>query len=162
LRSRRPAAPQPLFAPLPLHRRLQQIAAPPLQPTEENMSAYPDTLRYTKEHEWAKLDGKIARVGITVFAKDQLGDVVFLELPAVGTAVTKGAQFGVVESTKAVSELYAPLTGKVVAMNQALVDEPAGVNDDPHGKGWMIDIEFSDPAELADLLDAAAYAKLVA
>ena len=125
------------------------------------MSSYPDNLRYTKDHEWALVTGNVARVGITLFAKDQLGDVVFLELPAVGAAVKKGEQFGVVESTKAVSELYSPLTGKVVAVNQALVDAPEGVNDEPYGKGWMIEIEAADPVELEGLLSAEQYTKLV-
>jgi glycine cleavage system H protein len=125
------------------------------------MSTYPDSLRYTKDHEWARISGNVATVGITLFAKDQLGDVVFLELPAEGTAVKKGEQFGVVESTKAVSELYSPLTGKVVKVNKELVEKPEGVNDDPHGKAWMIEIEMSSSGELAELLDAAAYAKLV-
>ena len=126
------------------------------------MSAqYPDTLRYTKDHEWTRLEGDAAVVGITYFAKDQLGDVVYLELPAVGAEVKKGDPFGVVESTKAVSELFAPVTGKVVKVNQALVDAPEGINDDPHGKGWMIEIQLSVPAEKDDLLSSEAYQKLL-
>ena len=125
------------------------------------MSQYPDTLRYTKDHEWTSITGNVAVVGITHFAKDQLGDVVYLELPEVGAQITKGAPFGVVESTKAVSELFAPLTGKVVKVNKALVDAPEGVNDDPQGKAWMIEIEMSVPAEAGELLSAADYLKLL-
>ena len=102
------------------------------------MAEYPESLQYTKEHEWSRISGKTAVIGITEFAKDQLGDVVYLELPEVGAAVTRGQPFGVVESTKAVSELFAPVSGKVTKINQALVDAPEGINDDPHEKGWMI------------------------
>ena len=126
------------------------------------MSAqYPDTLRYTKDHEWTRLEGDAAVVGITHFAKDQLGDVVYLELPAVGAVVKRGEPFGVVESTKAVSELFAPVTGKVTKVNQALVDAPEAINDDPHGKGWMIEIQLSVPAERDDLLSSEAYQRLL-
>ena len=121
------------------------------------MAQYPETLRYTKDHEWARIDGNVAVVGITFFAKDQLGDVVFLELPAEGTQLKRGDPFGVVESTKAVSELFAPVSGRVVKVNQALVDAPDGINDDPHGKGWMVEIMMSAPAETADLLSSAQY-----
>ncbi len=121
------------------------------------MAQYPETLRYTKDHEWARIDGNVAVVGITFFAKDQLGDVVFLELPAEGTVVKRGDPFGVVESTKAVSELFAPVSGRVVKINQALVDAPDGINDDPHGKGWMVEIMMSTPAETADLLTSEQY-----
>jgi glycine cleavage system H protein len=125
------------------------------------MSQYPETLRYTKDHEWARLDGNLAVVGITLFAKDQLGDVVYLELPEAGAAVKRGEPFGVVESTKAVSELFAPVSGKVVKVNQALVDAPEGINDDPHGKGWMVEIAMSAPAEAGELLTAEQYLKLL-
>ena len=124
--------------------------------------AYPTTLKYTKDHEWALVSGNKATVGITAFAKDQLGDVVYLELPEVGATVTRGQPFGVVESTKAVSELFAPLTGKVTKINQALVDAPEGVNDDPHEKGWMIEIELSAPNETSELLSARQYEELLA
>ena len=100
-------------------------------------------------------------VGITFFAKDQLGDVVFLELPKVGTEIKRGQPFGVVESTKAVSELFAPLSGKVVKVNQALVDAPEAINEDPHGKGWMIEIQLDTPAEKADLLSSEQYQALL-
>ena len=126
------------------------------------MASYPESLKYTKDHEWARVRGNLATIGITLFAKDQLGDVVYLELPEVGTAVTKGAPFGVVESTKAVSELYAPVSGKVTRVNKALMDAPEGINDDPHEKGWMIEIEMSSPADAAELLSAKQYEELLA
>jgi glycine cleavage system H protein len=123
--------------------------------------AYPTTLKYTKDHEWTLVNGNKATIGITAFAKDQLGDVVYLELPEVGAQVTRGQPFGVVESTKAVSELFAPVTGKVTKVNQALVDAPEGINDDPHEKGWMVEIELSQPGETADLLSAQQYEELI-
>jgi glycine cleavage system H protein len=126
------------------------------------MAQYPDSLRYTKEHEWARVSGSTATVGITLFAKEQLGDVVYLELPEVGATVTRGQPFGVVESTKAVSELFAPVTGKVTKVNQTLVDAPEGINDDPHEKGWMIEIQMSSPAEAAELMSAKQYEELLA
>ena len=126
------------------------------------MANYPENLRYTKEHEWTRLSGNNATVGITSFAKDQLGDVVYLELPEVGATVTKGQPFGVVESTKAVSELFAPVTGKVTKINQALVDAPEGINDDPYERGWMIEIQLNAPNEASELLSAKQYEDLVA
>ena len=126
------------------------------------MASYPESLKYTKDHEWARVRGNLVTVGITLFAKDQLGDVVYLELPEVGAAVTKGAPFGVVESTKAVSELFAPVSGNVTRVNKALVDAPEGINDDPHEKGWMIEIEMSSPADAAELLSAKQYEELLA
>lgn len=122
--------------------------------------AYPSNLKYTKDHEWARLSGNKATIGITEFAKEQLGDVVYLELPEVGATITKGAPFGVVESTKAVSELFAPCNGKVTKVNKALVDSPEGINDDPYEKGWMIEIEVS--GDTSDLLDVKAYEAVVA
>jgi len=122
----------------------------------------PDDLRYTKDHEWARQKGTRILVGITDFAQDQLGDVVFVELPAVGDQVKRGESFGVVESTKAVSELFAPLSGKVVEVNGPLLEAPECINEDPYQKGWMIAIEPSDPTELAGLLDAKAYQAHVA
>jgi glycine cleavage system H protein len=126
------------------------------------MADYPETLKYTKEHEWTRVAGNKATVGITDFAKDQLGDVVYLELPEVGAKVKKGEPFGVVESTKAVSELFAPVTGTITKVNKELVDAPEGINDDPHEKGWMIEIELSAPDELGQLLSAAQYKELIA
>jgi glycine cleavage system H protein len=123
---------------------------------------FPDDLKYTREHEWARVKGTKLLVGITDFAQDQLGDVVYVELPAVGDEVKKGESFGVVESTKAVSELFAPVSGKVVEVNDPLVEAPEAVNEDPYEEGWMIAIEPSDPKELAELLDVKAYAAFVA
>ena len=121
------------------------------------MATYPADLRYTREHEWAKIEGKRARVGITHFAQDQLGDVVFVELPKVGTKVTQMKAFGVVESVKAVSDLFAPLSGVVVEVNQELTQQPERVNRDPYGAGWLVVIELSNPAEAETLLTAQHY-----
>ena len=126
------------------------------------MATYPESLKYTKEHEWARMSGNVAAVGITAYAKDQLGDVVYLELPEPGATVKKGEPFGVVESTKAVSELFAPVSGKVLKVNKALVDAPETINDDPHEKGWMVEIEMSNPTEANELLSAKQYEQLVA
>jgi glycine cleavage system H protein len=122
---------------------------------------FPDDLRYTQEHEWARKKGRTIVVGITEFAQDQLGDVVYLELPEVGDLVKRGESFGVVESTKAVSELFAPVSGKIVEVNDPLSDAPETVNDDPYEEGWMVAIEPSDPKELDELLDAKAYQEFV-
>ena len=126
------------------------------------MADNPKDLRYTKEHEWARRIGATVVVGVTAHAQEALGDVVYVDLPKAGASITAGASFGTVESTKAVSELYAPLSGKVVKVNQALADAPQLINQDPYGKGWIIEIEPSQPSELDGLLDAEAYAKLVA
>jgi glycine cleavage system H protein len=122
---------------------------------------FPDDLRYTREHEWARRKGALVVVGITEYAQEQLGDVVYLELPEVGDPVKKGDSFGVVESTKAVSELFAPLSGKVVEVNDPLSDAPETINDDPYEEGWMIAIEPADPKELEELMDAKAYQAFV-
>jgi len=125
--------------------------------------SFPEQLLYSKEHEWArKLGDSSIQVGITTFAVEQLGDVTMVELPEVGDSVTTAAVFGTVESVKAVSELYAPVTGTVTKINEALEDAPELVNDSPYENGWMIEIELADPAQLDGLLDAAAYAALVA
>ncbi|MFB7886170.1 glycine cleavage system protein GcvH [Microbacterium sp. NPDC056057] len=116
-------------------------------------------LKYTAEHEWVALDGDVATVGITSYAADKLGDVVFVELPAVGSSVTAATVVGEIESTKSVGELYAPLTGEVVAVNAAVVDDPSLVNADPFGAGWLVKITV-DPASVADLLDRDAYISL--
>jgi glycine cleavage system H protein len=121
------------------------------------MATYPADLRYTREHEWAKVDGARARVGITQYAQDQLGDVVFVELPKVGTRVRQMQTFGVVESVKAVSDLFAPLSGEVVEVNPGLAEHPEQVNRDPYGNGWLIVIALSDPQEVGALLSAADY-----
>lgn len=122
----------------------------------------PEDLRYSSEHEWARRleDGSRVRVGITDFAQDSLGDVVYVELPAVGTSVTANEPVGELESTKSVSEMYAPVSGTVVAVNEALADSPQILNEDPYGEGWLCEIEMTDPAELDALLDAAAYTAL--
>ena len=117
----------------------------------------PEDLRYTREHEWARNKGGRIVVGITDFAQDKLGDIVYVELPDVGDPVKKGEAFGVVESTKAVSELFAPINGKVVEVNAPLSDAPETINEDPYEEGWMIVIEPADPKELDGLMDAAAY-----
>ncbi len=122
---------------------------------------FPEDLRYTREHEWARKKGQLVVVGITDFAQDQLGDVVYVELPAIGDPVKKGESFGVVESTKAVSELFSPLTGKVVEVNDPLTDAPETINEDPYEEGWMIAIEPADPKELDALMDAKAYRTFV-
>ena len=124
------------------------------------MANVPADLRYTKEHEWAKLEGDKARVGITAFAQEQLGDVVFVELPKVGAKVTAMKTFGVVESVKAVSDLFAPLGGEVVETNTELTKKPETVNSDPYGAGWLVEIAPSDGAAAGELLDAAGYRAL--
>jgi glycine cleavage system H protein len=121
----------------------------------------PGDLRYTKEHEWVRVDGDEAVVGITRFAADQLGDIVFVELPAVGKSLDLHATFGVVESVKAVSDLFAPVAGEVIEANDALAGAPELVNSDPYGEGWMLRISLADPAQVEELLDAAAYEQLV-
>ena len=120
----------------------------------------PSDLRYTKDHEWVRVDGDTATIGVTDFAASQLGDVVFVDLPAVGKAVEQFATFGVVESVKAVSDLYAPVTGEVVEVNDDLGSKPELVNSDPFGDGWMIRVKVADPGQLTDLLDAAGYEQL--
>src|SRR5476651_971057 len=113
----------------------------------------PEDLRYTKDHEWVRLAGEEATVGITRFAADQLGDIVFVELPAVGRTLAAAATFGVVESVKAVSDLFSPLSGEVVEINPALAGQPELVNSDPYGEGWMIKFNVADSTQLGDLLD---------
>jgi glycine cleavage system H protein len=122
----------------------------------------PADLRYTKEHEWVRVDGDEAVVGITQFAADQLGDIVFVELPAAGKAMEQHATFGVVESVKAVSDLFAPVAGEVTAANDALAAAPELVNSDPYGEGWMLRVRLADASQVEALLDAAAYEQLVA
>lgn len=117
----------------------------------------PDELRYSKEHEWVRVAGSHAAIGITAHAADELGDVVFVDLPAVGAVVTQFKVFGAIESVKAVSDLYSPVSGTVVAKNDALGTDPAKVNADPYGGGWLLEIELSAPSEVDSLLDAAAY-----
>jgi len=121
----------------------------------------PDDLRYTADHEWARVEGKRVRIGITDYAQDALGDVVFVQLPEPGTAVTAGASFSEVESTKSVSDVYAPVSGTIVEVNAELTDAPQRLNDDPYGEGWLCMIEPDDPGSVDGLLDAAAYRKLI-
>jgi glycine cleavage system H protein len=118
---------------------------------------YPSDYRYTKEHEWIKVSGDSGTIGITDYAQHELGDVVFAELPAVGTKITTGQVFGTIESVKAVSEIYAPVSGEVIEANGALAGTPEIVNTDPHGTAWLIKIKLSNPGELSALMDAAAY-----
>lgn len=121
----------------------------------------PQHLRYSSDHEWVAVEGNRARVGITDYAQDALGDVVFVQLPAVGAQVTAGESFGEVESTKSVSDIYAPVTGTVVAVNQAAADSPEVLNTDPYGDGWLCEIEMADPNQAGTLLDPAAYNALI-
>jgi len=120
--------------------------------------SYPDDLAYSREHEWVRVDGPRATIGITSYAADELGDIVFVELPAVGAALSQFAVFGVVESVKAVSDLYAPISGEVVEVNDALRESPELLNADPFGEGWVARVELADRGELQALLDADAYA----
>ena len=122
---------------------------------------FPKDLRYTKEHEWVRVEGNIATIGITDHAQDSLGDVVYLELPSEGASVTKDETFGVVESVKAVSDLYSPISGTVVEINDALVDSPEVINDDPYGDAWMLKVEMNNSAEIKELLTADEYKKYV-
>jgi len=122
--------------------------------------SYPEGLHYTKEHEWVRVEGSTATIGITSFAADELGDIVFVELPEVGGSLTQYAGFGVVESVKAVSDLFAPVSGTVTKVNERLRDEPELLNSDAFGDGWIATVELADAAELDDLLDAEAYTQL--
>ena len=123
---------------------------------------FPEGLKYSKEHEWVLVEGNTATVGITEFAQEELGDIVYVELPEVGEKVVKDDPFGAVESVKAVSDVVAPAGGEVVAINQAVRDTPELVNQDPYGEGWLLRVRLSDPAELDALLDAAAYREYLA
>jgi glycine cleavage system H protein len=120
----------------------------------------PDELRYSPDHEWVRTDSTTVRLGITDYAQDALGDVVFVQLPEVGAQVSAGASIGEVESTKSVSEVYSPVAGRVLAVNEALRDAPERLNADPYGEGWICDIEIEDAAAVDALLDASAYAQL--
>ena len=123
------------------------------------MSQVPAELRYTKEHEWVRIEGNRAYVGITDFAQHELGDIVFVEIPETGANLTAGESFGTVESVKTVSDLYAPLSGQVVEVNQALVDHPELVNSSPYAEGWMVVVDMTSPAEVNELLDAGQYSE---
>ena len=126
------------------------------------MSDYPSDLRYTREHEWVRPEGNRWRIGITSFAAKELGEVVFVELPEVDRSVSQGDELGTIESVKAVSELFAPVGGKVVAVNEALTSEPELLNDDPYGEGWLVEIEPSQKSELDELLTSAQYTEFTA
>jgi glycine cleavage system H protein len=120
--------------------------------------SYPEDLAYSREHEWVRVDGSKATIGITSFAADELGDIVFVELPDVGASLSQFGTFGVVESVKAVSDLYSPVSGEVVEVNDALRDAPELMNSDPFGEGWIARVELADPGEIDALMDAEAYA----
>jgi glycine cleavage system H protein len=120
----------------------------------------PEDLRYSREHEWVRVSGSVARIGITDFAQDSLGDVVFVQLPDVGLDVVAGASVSEIESTKSVSDVYVPVSGVVTAVNDGLADQPELVNQEPYGSGWMFEVELSDPTEADALMDAASYRQL--
>ena len=122
---------------------------------------FPKKLRYTREHEWVLIEGNLATVGITDFAQHELGEVVYVELPKVGDSVTKDEPFGVVESVKAASDVYAPVSGEVTESNDDLVSSPELINDDPYGDAWLIRVEMSDPSELESLMDAPTYRAMI-
>lgn len=122
---------------------------------------FPIGLKFTKEHEWVRVEGNVAQIGITDYAQESLGDIVFLELPECGTHFDHGDSFGVVESVKAVSDLYSPLTGTITEINEILVDAPEGINEHPYDDGWMISIELDDESELEELMDVEDYRKYV-
>jgi len=121
-------------------------------------ASYPEDLLYHAEHDWARVDGEQATLGITWYAQDALGEVVFFEPPAVGTSVSKDEPYAEVESVKAVSDVIAPLSGEIVAVNEALAEDPHAINEDPYGEGWLVKVRLSDPGERDGLLDAASYA----
>ena len=123
---------------------------------------YPENLRYTREHEWVAVSGSEGTMGVTDFAQKELGDIVFVELPDVGRRIKAGEQFGTIESVKAVSEVYAPASGEVLAVNTGLAERPETINQDPYGKGWILKFRLADPAEIASLMDATAYKAYVA
>jgi glycine cleavage system H protein len=123
--------------------------------------SYPTDLRYSDEHEWIRAEGDHGTVGITAFAAEQVGDIVFVDLPKPGDTLVRGKPFGVIESVKAVSELFAPVSGTVTEVNSALVDSPEAIGADPHGAGWLVKVAITEPGELAALKDAAAYEAMI-
>jgi len=125
------------------------------------MVEIPEVLKYTKEHEWARVEDDIVIIGITDYAQDALGEIVYIELPSEGDEITKGETFGAVESTKSVSDLYAPISGEVVEVNEALLDSPEAINEDPYGEGWMVKVKPYDPSELEDLMDSDEYTEFI-
>ena len=124
--------------------------------------SFPDHFRFADNHEYAALDGEFVRIGISAFAVDQLGDIVFVDLPDVGTSLVRGESFGSVESVKAVEDMYSPINGKVVQINQSVLDSPEELQNDPHGEGWLLLIRPSDPSELNDLMDSVSYSSKLA
>lgn len=127
----------------------------------EGNGSYPADLKYTREHEWVAVQGKVGTIGITQYAQSELGDIVYVELPKIGTQVVAGERFGTVESVKAVSELYAPASGEVIEVNAALSDTPETLNQDPYAEGWIVKITIANPDEIGGLLNAADYRKHV-
>ncbi|NMF58689.1 glycine cleavage system protein GcvH [Pseudanabaena yagii] len=125
------------------------------------MFEYPEDLKYTNSHEYIRLENNVATVGITAFAIDQLGDIVFLDLPEVGTKVEKGQTFGTIESVKAVEDIYSPVTGTVIEANTTLIDEPENIANDPYGASWLLKVSIEDESELSDTLSASAYSEKV-
>jgi glycine cleavage system H protein len=123
---------------------------------------YPVDYRYTKEHEWIKVEGAVGTIGITDYAQQELGDVVFVEMPKPGTKITAGQSFGTIESVKAVSEIFSPVSGEVIEANPALVDAPEKINQEPHGAAWLVKVRLADPKEASALMDAAAYESYIA
>lgn len=125
------------------------------------MSHIPETLKYTKDHEWVKIEGDVVTIGVTDYAQGELGDVVFVELPEVGDTVEREETFGSIEAVKAVADIFSPVSGEALEINPALEDDPEIVNKDPYGEGWMLKIKLSDPSELEELMDSAAYRDLI-
>ena len=124
-------------------------------------ASYPDGLKYHPEHDWASIDDDVATFGITWYAQDQLGEVVFVDPPEIGKAITKDEPYAEIESVKAVSDVVAPLSGEIVAVNEALADSPEKINEDPYGEGWMVKVKLSDPSELDSLMNVSAYRELL-
>ncbi len=123
---------------------------------------FPSNIKYTKDHEWIKVEGEFAKIGITEYAQGELGDIVFVELPKIGSKLEQGKSFGTIEAVKAVSDLYAPVNGEVVELNKEVQDSPEVVNKEPYERGWLVKVRIENPAQLANLLDVEAYKKLIA
>jgi glycine cleavage system H protein len=123
---------------------------------------FPSNIKYTKDHEWIKVEGEFAKIGITEYAQGELGDIVFVELPKIGSKLEQGKSFGTIEAVKAVSDLYAPVNGEVVELNKEVQDSPEVVNKEPYERGWMVKVRIENPAQLTNLLDVEAYKKLIA
>ena len=122
---------------------------------------FPENVKYTKDHEWIRIDGGSGWIGITDYAQSELGDVVYIEMPAIGTTIEQGKSFGTIEAVKAVSDLFAPVTGEITEVNTAIKDHPEQVNKDPYGQGWIAKVKVADPAQLSALLDSKAYQALI-